>query len=54
MGGNPGIKRHIKGIDISKLKDKTGIHNKEISKIALELRKQGKIKSEPKGIYVKA
>jgi len=54
VGGNPGIKRHIKGIDISKLKDKTGIHNKEISKIALELSKQGKIKRDLKGLYVKA
>jgi transcriptional repressor NrdR len=47
------IKRHRRGIDISKLKDKTGIDNKIINKIASELRKEGKIKSLRRGFYIK-
>ncbi len=48
------IKRHRKGIDMSKLKDKAGFDAKKINRIVFELRKQGKIKSERKGFYVKA
>jgi len=48
------IKTHRKGVDISKLKDKTGIDKKIINKIASELRRQGKIKSLRRGFYVKA
>jgi transcriptional repressor NrdR len=47
------IKRHRRGIDISKLKEKTGIDNKIINKIALELRKEGRIKSLRRGFYIK-
>ena len=48
------IKRHRKGIDISRLKEKTGIDTKIISNIASELRKQGKIKNPRRGVYIKA
>jgi transcriptional repressor NrdR len=47
------IKRHRKGIDISKLKDKTGLDGKKIHNIVFQLRKQGKIKSPRTGFYVK-
>ncbi len=47
------IKRHRKGIDISKLKDKTGLDGKKIHNIVFELRKQGKIKSIRTVFYVK-
>jgi len=48
------VKRHKRGIDISKLKDKTDFDAKKIHKIVFELRKQGKIKSPRTGFYVKA
>jgi len=47
------IKRHRRGIDISKLKDKTGTDNKTINKIVFELRKEGRIKSLHRGFYIK-
>ena len=48
------IKRHRKGIDMSKLKDKAGFDAKKIIRIVFELRKEGKIKSLSRGFYVKA
>ena len=48
------IKRHRRGIDISKLKDRTGLHSEKIRSIVFELKKQGKIKSPRRGLYVKA
>jgi len=48
------IKRHRKGIDISRLKEKTGIDTKVISMIASSIRKQGKIKNPRRGLYIKA
>lgn len=48
------IKRHRKGIDISKLKDRTRFDAKKINKIVFELRKEGKIKRLRRGIYLKA
>ncbi len=47
------IKRHRRGIDISKLKDKTGFDSKKIHTIVFELRKQRKIKSLRRGFYIK-
>ena len=47
------IKRHKKGIDISKLKERTGFSNKKIHNIVFKLKKQGKIKSGGRGIYIK-
>ena len=48
------IKRHRKGIDISKLKDKAGLDARKVNEIVFELRKQGKTKSLRRGFYVKA
>jgi len=48
------VKRHKMGIDISKLKNKTGFDGKKIHNIVFKLKKEGKIKSPHKGFYVKA
>ena len=48
------IKRSRKAIDTATLKKKTGFEGRKIRDIIFRLRKQGKIKSERKGIYVKA
>jgi predicted transcriptional regulator len=48
------IKRHRRGIDMSKLKDKAGLDAKKINRIVFQLRKQGKIKSLRRGFYIKA
>jgi len=48
------IKRSRKGIDKATLRNKTGFEGRKIGDIIYRLKKQGKIKSEPKGIYVKA
>ena len=48
------IKRSRKGIDIAALKKKTGFEGRKIRDITYRLKKQGKIKSERKGFYVKA
>jgi DNA replicative helicase MCM subunit Mcm2 (Cdc46/Mcm family) len=48
------IKRYRKGVTTSTLKQKTGFEKKKIHNIVYKLKKQGKIKSEEKGKYVKA
>ena len=48
------IKRSRKGIDTATLEKKTGFEGRKIRDIIFRLRKQGKIKSERKGLYVKA
>ena len=48
------IKRSRKGNDTATLEKKTGFEGRKIRDIIFRLRKQGKIKSERKGIYVKA
>jgi predicted Rossmann fold nucleotide-binding protein DprA/Smf involved in DNA uptake len=48
------IKRSRKGVDKATLVKKTGFKDTSIHAILYRLTKQGKIKSEPKGIYVKA
>ncbi len=48
------VKRSRKGIDTATLEKKTGFEGRKIRDIIFRLRKQGKIKSERKGIYVKA
>ena len=48
------IKRSRKGVDTTALKKKTGFKRRTVESIVYRLKKQGKIKSEPKGIYVKA
>ena len=48
------IKRRRKGIDTAGLKNKTGFKERKIWDAIKKLKKQGKIKSEVRGIYVKA
>jgi predicted Rossmann fold nucleotide-binding protein DprA/Smf involved in DNA uptake len=42
-----------KGANIATLKQKTGYDNKKIHNLVYKLKKQDKIKSETKGVYVK-
>jgi ATPase subunit of ABC transporter with duplicated ATPase domains len=48
------IKRSRKGVDKAALVKKTGFEGRKIWDIIYSLKKQGKIKSERKGLYVKA
>ena len=48
------IKRSRKGTDTATLEKKTGFEGRKIRDIIFRLRKQGKIKSERKGVYAKA
>jgi len=48
------IKRFKKGVGTAVLMKKTGYNQKKISNLVFKLRKQGKIKSVGKGVYVKA
>ena len=48
------IKRSKKGVDSATLKKKTGIKDNVLLNAVYQLKKQGKIKSERKGFYVKA
>ena len=48
------INRSKKGVNSETLVKKTGYNQKKISNLIYKLRKQGKIKSPEKGIYVKA
>ncbi len=48
------IKRYRKGVDVSTLMEKTGFNRKKIYNNVKILKKQGKIKSAGKGVYLKA
>jgi len=48
------IKRSRKGVDVATLKTKTGFEGRKISDIVQRFKREGKIKSSKKGIYVKA
>jgi hypothetical protein len=48
------IKRYKKGVDNATLRSKTGFDSRKIRDILYRLKKQGKIKSEGKGVYLKA
>jgi predicted Rossmann fold nucleotide-binding protein DprA/Smf involved in DNA uptake len=48
------IKRYRKGVDVSTLMEKTGFNRRKIYDNVKVLKKQGKIKSEGRGVYVKA
>ena len=48
------IKRSRNGIDEATLRNKTGFEGRKIRDLIYRLKKQGKIKSERKGLYVKA
>ena len=48
------IKRHKRGVQISKVRDKTGFDKKKISNILFKLNKEGKIQRVDKGVYTAA
>ena len=48
------IKRSRKGVDIATLKSKAGIGSTTVNSIIYRLKKKDKIKSNGRGIYVKA
>ncbi|MFC1857918.1 GIY-YIG nuclease family protein [Thermodesulfobacteriota bacterium] len=48
------IRRSKKGVGMAALKTKTGFEDKKIQNIVFKLKKQGKIKSPERGVYVKA
>jgi hypothetical protein len=48
------IRRSKKGVGMAALMEKTGYNQKKIANLVFKLRKQGKIKSVDKGVYVKA
>ena len=48
------ISRSRKGVDTPTLKKKTGFKDQKVRDAVYKLKKQGKIKSEKKGIYQKA
>ena len=47
------INRYKKGVGTAALMEKTGYNQKKIANLVFKLRKQGKIKSVDKGVYVK-
>ena len=48
------INKRNKGVSIKELKTRTGFDDKKIANLVYKAKKQGKIKSEQKGIYKKA
>lgn len=48
------IKRSKKGVNTASIMKKTGYDRKKVANIIFKLKKQGKIKSETKGVYLKA
>ncbi|MBW2573337.1 MAG: hypothetical protein JRD87_16715 [Deltaproteobacteria bacterium] len=48
------IKRYKKGVGNAALMEKTGYNQKKVANLVFKLRKQGKIKSVAKGVYLKA
>ncbi len=48
------INRYKKGVGMAALMEKTGYNQKKIANLVFKLRKQGKIKSVAKGVYLKA
>jgi predicted Rossmann fold nucleotide-binding protein DprA/Smf involved in DNA uptake len=48
------IERYKKGVNMAAIMEKTGYNQKKISNLVFKLRKQGKIKSVAKGVYLKA
>jgi predicted Rossmann fold nucleotide-binding protein DprA/Smf involved in DNA uptake len=48
------INRYKKGVGTAALMEKTGYNQKKISNLLFKLKKQGKIKSVERGVYLKA
>ena len=47
------IKRSKKGVNIATIRQKTGYDNRKIHNLVYRLKKQGEIKSEINGVYMK-
>ncbi len=47
------IKKSKKGLSVEQLKSKTGFNDKKIANLVYKAKKQGKIKSAGKGVYIK-
>jgi predicted Rossmann fold nucleotide-binding protein DprA/Smf involved in DNA uptake len=47
------IKRYKKGANMAAINQKTGYDNRKINNLVYKLKKQGKIKSQAKGVYVR-
>ena len=48
------IKRSRKGVNTATLKDKTGFNETKVRNVIFRLKKQGKIKTKTKGVYISA
>ncbi len=48
------IERHKKGVDLKKLKDRTGFQDDKIRGIVFRACKTGKIKRASRGVYIAA
>ena len=48
------ISRYKNGVDTARIKSATGFNDKKVQNIIYKLKKQGKIKTTAKGVYVKA
>ena len=48
------IGRYKRGVNTAKLMTQTGYDKKKVANLVFKLRKQGKIKTEKKGVYLKA
>ena len=48
------VNKSKKGVSVEQLKAKTGFNDKKIANLVFKAKKQRKIKSEDRGIYVKA
>ena len=48
------INKRKNGVTVEQLMDKTGFNKKKIANLIFKARKQGKIKSEERGIYLQA
>jgi predicted Rossmann fold nucleotide-binding protein DprA/Smf involved in DNA uptake len=48
------INRHKKGVNTATIMEKTGFEKKKVANAVFRLKKEGKIKSAGRGIYIKA
>jgi len=48
------IGRYKRGVDTARLMKQTGYDKKKVANLVFKLRKQGKVKTEKKGVYLKA
>ena len=48
------VNKSKKGVSVEQLKAKTGFNDKKIANLVFKAKKQGKIKSQDRGVYMKA